>query len=183
MNGKDRVGWLMAISHDAPSNWSDVTNFYRCMDGWEVDDNGYQIVRSTARDGLLKPRNGKPQSGDGFAIYHSTRAKFPDGDAFDELPRISLIGELLSTEIIDGVTVHDCKPRTGHLSLDRTLNLNPLLATPILAPHSDRSIAVRHGKVCVSRVVRVGQPAEGKLRGSAAFYTRTPSSLPRREHD
>ena len=91
-----KVGWLMSLSNKSNSTWGDVEDFFDYMkpDGWE--DAG--VIVESGVWGTMRNAQILPSKGQGFAFYHSSRAKFPVGNPYKRIPRISLIGELLGAE-------------------------------------------------------------------------------------
>lgn len=84
----------MVLRHDEESKWGAVEAFFEDL---ETLDSGPLIIdwevwgRVQRSDQVLRP-------GDGFAFYHSSRAKFPKQDRFGRKPRMSLVGQLESSE-------------------------------------------------------------------------------------
>ena len=90
---KRRRGWISSLKDDPNSTWGNVEDFYEDISSIEAQPDGRIIVNSQVW-GRIRG-SGRPVPGDGFAFYHSSRAKFPPRDQFRRSPRISLVGELL----------------------------------------------------------------------------------------
>lgn len=86
-----RVGWIISLSYQKESKWGSVDNFYLDI----LKRNGKPII-SIKNDvyGCFSRQFAQPQIGDGFAFYHSSRAKFPANKKLSGKPRVSAIGRL-----------------------------------------------------------------------------------------
>lgn len=87
------VGWIYSLSADPNSVWGDVVDFYNDIDACPKRG-GLIIVKSQVWGKMANKITALPQRGDGFAFYHSWRAKFPAPYRFAGRPRISLVGTL-----------------------------------------------------------------------------------------
>lgn len=90
---KRRRGWISSLKDDPNSTWGNVEDFYEDISSIEAQPDGRIIVNSQVW-GRIRGSE-RPVPGDGFAFYHSSRAKFPPRDQFRRSPRVSLVGELL----------------------------------------------------------------------------------------
>lgn len=97
MIGTTGEGWLYTLSSRPDSAWGDVEQFHEDMQECARQRRSEHdpIIVETNVWGKLKTTSVLPAPGDGFALYHSTRAGFPKGDKFGKKPRISAMGELL----------------------------------------------------------------------------------------
>lgn len=90
LSGLGKSGWMMSLRDEAESTWGDVDSFYNYFAG----------TAGFASDvwGKYVGREMPPESGEGIAFYHNSRAAFPKNDLFKRRPRISLVGFLRKVE-------------------------------------------------------------------------------------
>jgi hypothetical protein len=94
MIGTTGIGWLFSLAQEPrATNWGGVESFYKAVKTYDIGHD--PIIIDSEVWGTLQSTAILPRQGDGFAFYHSTRAKFPKPDSYGRKPRISLMGELL----------------------------------------------------------------------------------------
>ena len=92
------VGWLYSLSVEPNSVWGSVADFYKDVEACPRRK-GRIIINSWVW-GNMRSTLILPQPGDGFAFYHSWRAKFPAPYRHGGRPRISLVGTLEQIQIV-----------------------------------------------------------------------------------
>lgn len=90
-----RQGWLYSLRHSEESAWGSPEGLFEALDA--TGDRSALQIESEVWGKLLRA-DCNPQPGDGFAFYHSRRARFPEGDIYKKRPRISLVGTLQEIE-------------------------------------------------------------------------------------
>ena len=93
MKPKRRRGWLFSLAYHEGSPAGDVDAFYDAIDSSRVGRDGFIKIEWQCW-GRIRGAEA-PSAEDGFAFYHSSRARFPRPDQHRRVPRISLIGTLL----------------------------------------------------------------------------------------
>ena len=82
----------MALTNNDDSAWGSVEGFFDHIDSGPKNKRVINVESEVW--GKLRSKDLKPNPGDGFAFYHTTRALFERSDPFRGRPRISLMGEL-----------------------------------------------------------------------------------------
>lgn len=131
-------GWLYSLKFNANTTWGSVDAFYDDVVSAEAQPDGRILVNSEVYGRIRGDE--LPVPGDGFAFYHSTKARFPSPDEFHRLPRISLVGELLDISF-DGRDLEWIS-----VAVEPSI-ITALMAHPIVRDDSTKEIFERSGLV------------------------------------
>lgn len=96
MSESVQCGWLMSLADSPDSNWGAVESFYEGFAAGERHSKTHLVPSEVW--GRLSRKEPVPAPGDGFAFYHSSRARMPRPDPFKRKQRISLLATLKDIE-------------------------------------------------------------------------------------
>lgn len=100
--GRTDIGWFVSCADKEWSEWGHVEGFcHRLRSGSKIES-GWLYYPADVEWERIHPAGQLPDTGDGIAFYHSTRAFYPKGDRFKRQPRVSAVGELASVVVEGG---------------------------------------------------------------------------------